>query len=320
MKKILLRTLISAAFLGLLFWLIRGDIPAIAQTLKNIDGGLLAVSIAISLFSVIILARRFQLIFAAEGISIKLTECSNLTFVGYFFNNFLPTSVGGDIVKAMCAARITQHPVKAVTTVLMDRIFGLFTFIMIPSISLLFFLKRIQNPLVPIITYSLLVVSIFCFVLIFNRKAARKFKFVEHFLNWFHLGEKVRKIYDGLHNFKNHQGVVVQAMALSLAGQTINIFVLYVMALALGAHTSVIYFYLLVPVVHLISMLPSLNGLGIREGAYVYFLTPVIGRETSAALGILWLGMLLLLSIIGGIIYLVRHDYHVQFGIKEVAG
>ena len=319
MKKILLRTLISAAFLGLLFWLIRGDIPQIVQTLKGIHRGLLALSVAISLFSILILARRLQLIFGAEGIPITLAETSNLTYVGYFFNNFLPTSVGGDIVKVMCASRITRHPVKSVTTILMDRIFGMFTFIMIPSASLLFFLKEIKNPLVPTITYSLLAVSIFCFVLLFNRKAARKFKFIEHFLNWLHIGEKVRKIYDGLHNFKNHKGVVVQAMALSLTGQSINIFVLYVMARALGVHVSVMYFYLLVPVVQLISMLPSLNGLGIREGAYVYFLTPVVGREIATALGILWLGMLFLYSLIGGIIYLVRHDYHVEFKKAAVA-
>lgn len=313
MRKILLRTLISVAFLGLLFYLVRGDIPQIQSVLKNMNRGLLFLSVVISLFSVMILARRLQLIFAAEDIPIRLMEASNLTYVGYFFNNFLPTSVGGDIVKAMCAARITRHPVKSVTTVLMDRIFGLFTFILIPSFSFLFFLKRIENPLVPMIIYSLLAVSFLCFLLLFNRGIARKFKFIEHFLNWFHLGDKVRKIYDGLHNFKNHKAVIAQAMLLSLAGQSINIFVLYLMALALGAHTPIIYYYFLVPVVHLISMLPSLNGLGIREGAYIYFLTPYIGREYAAALGILWLGMLLFLSVIGGIIYLIRHDYHVQF-------
>jgi hypothetical protein len=60
-------------------------------------------------------------------------------------------------------------------------------------------------------------------------------------------------------------------------------------------------------------MLPSLNGLGIREGAFIYFLTPYMGKEYAAALGILWLGLLILLSVIGGAIYLIRHDYHIRF-------
>ncbi|MBI4353492.1 MAG: hypothetical protein HY593_06190, partial [Candidatus Omnitrophica bacterium] len=41
------------------------------------------------------------------------------------------------------------------------------------------------------------------------------------------------------------------------------------------------------------------------------FLGPSIGREYAAALGVLWLGLLFLLSVVGGVIYLLRHDYHV---------
>ena len=124
----------------------------------------------------------------------------------------------------------------------------------------------------------------------------------------------LRQIYDELHDFRNHKREVFLAMMLSVAGQSVSIFLLYLLAVALGANTSTwLYFFLLIPVVHLISMLPSLNGLGIREMGYVYFLKNYIGAERAAGLGILWLGLLLLCSVIGGIIYLVCHDYHVQF-------
>ena len=313
MLKNLLRVLISLAFLGLLFYLMRNDMPHILQALKNVQKPLFLSLILIFLVTVVILAKRLQLIFMAEDVKITLLETCNLTFVGYFFNNFLPTSVGGDIVKAMCAARVTKEPVKSVTSVLMDRIFGLFTFILIPSLSFLFMANEIKSKVVPVIIYSFLVFSLLCFFLLFNRSLARRFSFVETLLNRVGLGQKVRKIYDGLHNFKNHKAVVAQAMLLSLIGQSISIFVLYGMAVALGANPSLLYFYLLVPVVNLISMLPSLNGLGIREGAYIFFLKSNIGTQNAAAIGILWLALLFLLSIIGGLIYLVRHDYHVRF-------
>lgn len=311
--KILLRVLISLGFLGLLFYLMRGDIPQIVSTLRNVNRPMAIAMVLLFLSTVLILALRLKLIFAVEDIKINLTETSSLTFVGYFFNNFLPTSVGGDIVKALCASRVTGSPVKSVTSVLMDRIFGLFTFICIPSISLLFIVKTMENSAVPTLVYSCLAVAVFCFFLIFNKSVAKPFKFIQTFLNRFRMGEKIRQVYEGLHNFKNHKAVVLQAMLLSLVGQSIGIFVLYGFALALGSRAPAIYFYLLVPVVHLISMLPSLNGLGIREGAYIYFLTPYIGKEYAAALGILWLGLLFLLSIIGGVIYLCRHDYHIRF-------
>jgi len=313
MSKILIRAGISLFFIVLLYWMVRDDIPVILQTIKNMNHGLAALATLIFLTAVGIMGFRLKLIFCVKGARISFFEACNLTFVGYFFNNFLPTSVGGDIVKAMCAARVTKNTVVSVTSVLMDRIFGLFTFILIPSISLLFFMRDINNRWVPVIVYSLLAASLLCFFLIFNRSVARKFHFIETLLNRFKLGKKMREIYNGLNDFKNHKQVVLYAMLLSVIGQSVSILVLYLMARALGSNTDLVYFFLLVPVVHLVSMLPSLNGLGIREGAYTYFLAPYMGRESAFALGILWLGLLILLSIIGGVIYLIRHDYHIRF-------
>lgn len=319
MRKFLVRTLISVFFIGLLFFMVRGDIPTITAVLKSINRPLLALAVGISLCTVLVLAKRLQLIFAAEDVKIRLLEVLNLTFVGYFFNNFLPTSVGGDIVKAMCASRITKEPVKSVTSVLMDRLFGLFTFVMIPSVTLLFFMKKIGNPAVPIMIYTFLGVAVLSSLLLFSRRVAKRFQFVGRLLDAVHWGEKVKRIYEGLHNFRNHKGVVLEAMALSIVGQSVNIFVIYLMSVALGARANPIYFFLLVPVVHLLSMLPSLNGLGIREGGYIYFLSPYVGKEYAAAVGVLWLGLLLFLSLIGGITYLVRHDYHLKFKQQEAA-
>lgn len=313
MRNILLRAAISLGFLGLLFFLVREDIPDILLTLKNMDHGIAASATAVFLSAVVIMALRLRLIFGVKAIPISLAESTRLTLVGYFFNNFLPTSVGGDIVKALCASRVTKSGVKSVTGVLMDRIFGLFTFILIPSVTLLFHLKNIGNPLVPAMVYSLLAASVACFFLIFHRATARRLRFVEDLANRIKIGPKLRELYEGLHDFKNHKQAVAGAMLLSVLGQSVSILVLYMMARALGSTVSPVYFFLLVPVVHLVSMLPSLNGLGIREGAYTYFLAPYMGREAAFALGILWLGLLILLSVVGGVIYLIRQDYHIRF-------
>ena len=315
MKSILFRSLISLGFIALLFYFMRDETPKVLAVLRQVRFPVLIVAILIFFSTVWILGRRLQLIFEAKGVPIALLDAVNLTLVGYFFNNFLPTSVGGDIVKAMCAARITKNTAKSVISVLMDRIFGLFVFILIPSITLVFFMKQIGNPMVPVIVYSLLAFSFISFFLIFNRGIARHFSVIEKFLSRFKLADKARQLYDGLHDFRYQKKVVAGSMLLSVAGQSIGIVVSYVMVLALGAHAPIIYFFLLVPVVHLVSMLPSLGGLGIRESAYVTFLSPYIGKEYAFALGILWLGVLFFLSILGGMIYLVRQDYHIRWNL-----
>ena len=312
MRKILSRALVSAAFIALLFYLMRNNIPEIVGAIRNANHGLIALAVSIFVASTLIFAKRLQLIFRAENIQVPIHELLSLSFIGYFFNNFLPTSVGGDIVKTLCAARLTKEPMKSVTTILMDRIFGLFTFVVIPSVSLLFFLKQIGRPRVVLIVYSFFAASLFCFALIFNRNLARKFGFVETLLKRVGLDKKAKRVYDGLHDFKNRKLLIFNAMALSVVGQLIGLWIIYLMGMALGAKTAMIYFFLLVPVIQLMSMVPSLGGLGPREVAYVTLLGPYIGKETAAALGIVWLGQLLIMSLIGGIIYLLRPDYHIR--------
>ncbi len=286
----------------------------IASTIKSADKPLLALSALLFLATVLILAKRLDLIFSAEDAKLGYVQAANLTFIGYFFNNFLPSSVGGDIVKAMCASRVTKEPVKSVTSVLMDRIFGLLTFILIPSITFAFVAQDVGDRRVPLIIYTLLAASVFGISLLFNRSFARRFSFVESLLRLVRLDVKARKVYDGLHGFRRHRWTGLGAILLSVAGQATSIYVTYLMATALGAKPSFMTFFMLVPVIHLISMVPvSLNGLGLREGAFVLVLKGQIGEHTALALSILWLAMLLLSSVIGGVIYLFRQDYHIQF-------
>lgn len=313
MNKNWIGPLVSCALIGLLYFLLKDQFPAIVSALKNGNHGLIGLAALIFLSTTVILARRLQLIFDAEDVKIKLRETLSLTYIGYFFNNFLPTSVGGDIVKAMCASKVTGQRIKSITTVMMDRIFGLFTFILIPSFSMLLLKDKI-DPRVPVMVYSFLTFSIIFFFLLFNRSIAKRFHIIENVFNKIGIGTKIRQIYDGMHNFRNHKAVVIQAMVLSMIGQSIGIFCLYMLAVAIGADKGVwMYFFLLVPIVHLISMLPSINGLGIREGAYIYFLKSYIGTEKAAAIGILWLGLTILVSVIGGFVYFIRRDYHIEF-------
>ena len=317
MKKFI-GVFVSLVFVGVLVYLMRDQVPAVIGVFKNGNRALIGLAALLFLAGMAFMAYRLKLIFQAKGMRVSFKETLDLTFIGCFFNNFLPTSVGGDVVKAMCASQITKHPVKSITVIMMDRIFGLFMFILIPSASLLLLRDQV-NPKVPVIVYSFLGFSAAAFFLLFNSSVAKRFHLVENLLNRIKIGSKIRQIYDGLHDFKNHRGIMVSAMALSVAGQSLNIFVLYLLAVALGADSStLLYFFLLIPVVHLLSMLPpTLGGLGVREGLYTYFLKGYIGTERAFALGILWLGLLLLSSLIGGIIYVARSDYHVQFNKKS---
>ena len=63
------------------------------------------------------------------------------------------------------------------------------------------------------------------------------------------------------------------------------------------------------PIVSVLSMLPSINGLGIRESAILFLFGPYIGYENALALSLLWFFMLFLAGLLGGLGYMAGVKY-----------
>jgi hypothetical protein len=71
-----------------------------------------------------------------------------------------------------------------------------------------------------------------------------------------------------------------------------------------------------VPIISTLSLLPSINGLGFREGSTVVMFGPMIGKENAFAVSILWLLVLLITSLVGGIIYGLSPQFKIK--LKEM--
>lgn len=315
MLKKHLHIFVSAFFIGLLFYLMRGEIPLIIQTLAAVRLDYVAAGIALFCVSSLMLAKRLSMIFGVQETSISYPQAVNMTFIGYLFNNFLPTAVGGDIVKAYCGYRITGEKLQSVTAVLMDRIFGLTMFVLIPCVTVLFIIQGLERT-IPITLYSVLILALGVLIILFNRRVAQKFGFVVDLLNKFKLGDKLVMLYDGMHHFKSHKKMIAEVSLISLGAQVLGICSVYLFIRALSADIDFIYVLLLTPVVHLISMVPSINGLGVREAGFVYFFKGTLGVHNASALAILYLFLLFFLSLVGAAIYVCRRDYH--FRLKEI--
>lgn len=133
MKK---RWLIGAAKYGIGFGLLgyviwrnwAPDPPALglAEVLQRpVQVGPLTLAIVLCVVSILITFVRWYVLVRAQGLEITLTNALRLGLVGFFFSTYLPGSVGGDVVKAFAIARQQQRRTVAVSTVIIDRIVGL---------------------------------------------------------------------------------------------------------------------------------------------------------------------------------------------------
>jgi len=302
---------VSISLLGILVWTARGHFSRIAETLIRTDLALFLLAIGLFIFNVLILSLRLNLLFRGEGLIFSLGKVLQLSFIGYFFNNFMPTAVGGDIIKAYYVHKQTRKTTKAFIAVFMDRFIGLFSFICIAVLALLFSWQRIDFALKKIILIFGLA-GIAVFILIMNDRIAKTLlKVFSKFKIW-NIGEKVSKIYRAVHEYKNKKGLIVGVIGMSIVCQCLYFTVVYLLAKALGADIMLGTIFLIMPVVSVISMLPSLGGLGLREGAIVGLFGPIMGTGIAFSLSILILAALLSLSLIGGIIY----AFAAQFKIK----
>src|SRR5262249_43135673 len=100
-------------------------------------------------------------------------------------------------------------------------------------------------------------------------------------------------------------GLVLLSAALSFVVQTANVMLVWLVGLAIGAPVPASYYWVLVPMVTLLTLLPSLNGIGVREGGMILFLKPLgVDESTALTLSFLWFSVFTAASLGGAGIYL----------------
>lgn len=300
----IIRITVSFGLLGLLFWLMRDDISEIWGTISGSNLNLIVLGLILVACNVAMLAVRLKIIFEGEDLTVTWREALQLTYVGYYFNNFMPTAVGGDIVKAHYASQANQKRMQSYASVMMDRVIGLYTFLMVAAVALLVDRGRFNVPVIRPMVFLFVLMGIAGFIMLTNKAVARFMRNLFGRMKMLKLGEKLNSFYDIVHDYRNRLDVVGKALLISIIAQSVYFFVMYLFFIALGVPVKLGNIFLVMPVVTFISMLPSLGGLGVREGAIVTFFAPLAGKDTAFAASLLLLSTFICSSIIGGIIYL----------------
>ncbi|MDP3791961.1 MAG: lysylphosphatidylglycerol synthase transmembrane domain-containing protein [Candidatus Omnitrophota bacterium] len=317
MKKLLstaLRAFVSIFFIILLLYIMRDKYPQILKALADTKGFVFLVGLLCFIAAIFIASIRLRLIVEAQNILITYKESVSLTFIGYFFNNFLPTSIGGDFVKAYYLSHKTDNKAGSYASIFVDRIIGLITMILMAFIALFFVKEGIVDNTIKYIVYFITFGSLLIIIFMTNDKLAKKFSFLLFLVK--PIEEKLKKLYNIVHNYKHHKELMYKSFAISFASQVMFFTSLGVIAFSLGARIPVKDIFVKMPIVGMMSLLPSINGLGLREGSTVALFGPLIGSDRAFAMSILWLVVLLCVSVIGGVIYALSPQFKIK--LKEI--
>jgi hypothetical protein len=121
-----LRWLGTLLALGLLIWLLSSQgWDKILSAFRQIDGWRLFLALGLMLLSRVAVAGRWYVLLRGAGERISLGLTTRITFAGLFVSNFLPTTIGGDVIRLGGALRFGISRAVALTSLIVDRLVGM---------------------------------------------------------------------------------------------------------------------------------------------------------------------------------------------------
>ena len=134
----ILRTSGSLLSLGLLIYLIsRQGWREILDSFAKIPVFVLAIAVGLMIVSRVAVSLRWYALIRSVNPQFSYLESLRLTLAGLFAANFLPTTVGGDVVRAAGVLKESEHRMDAVTSIAADRLVGLFGMAMLVPFGLI---------------------------------------------------------------------------------------------------------------------------------------------------------------------------------------
>jgi uncharacterized protein (TIRG00374 family) len=303
----LLKVLVS----GALIWYLLSEIEfsAVFASLKSAEPIWLLLSFITLGIGKILTSYRWQVLLKAQNIDISLKFLIGSVFVGQFFNSFLPTTIGGDAMRAYDTAAQSKESTKSVMSVFADRLIGVFALALLAIVALIF--GYLSNEDVSFYVIPVLLVFFICsfgMALIFNDSLVKVMDQALRSIKLAKIAIKLNDAYQSIHILRDKPRVLMIALIVSIVLQINVILFFYFIGVSLSLGVSLLYFTIIVPIAMIVLLVPfSINGIGIREGIFVLLLTE-LGVAPNDAIALSWIsfGLMLTQGIIGGIIFAFR--------------
>ena len=277
---------------------------------------LILLATLVHVLSVLLSVFRWRTILVNFDIHIDFSPLAKITFIGFFFNLFLPSGIGGDFFRAYYLSKRKDRGMSTtLTTTVLERSAGLCALLVIGT--LFASLENISVEGIPLLYVFLVFITLYLLgnLMLFHSWMHRKISF---FLRKRHLQQieaKMELVYGGLSRLLGNRSSMIMAFLLSLLIQLLAVVIVWIAALAIDIHAPFGIFLIFVPLINLSIMVPlTINGIGLRESLF-YLLFSQIGFpvEMAVSLSLVTFFVYLLTAIPGSILYsLYKREEHLD--------
>lgn len=296
-----LRIAVSVAMLAVLAWRAPDfELAALMPTWSAATAMWLAVAMLLTLGGIVLSAVRWQQVLHALGLPARLRPLVTLYFAGQFVSNVLPTTIGGDVLRVARLSKENGDTPDTFASVVLERLTG---WLVLPLITLF---GLLVNPglrelgratsLAAIIAVATLALLVGVLVAAEHPRLGGRFRAREGWQRF------IGAVHVGVDRLRRHPRAALSVIGAGLLYQFVLCLAALAAAEALGLSslglTALLAFF---PAVLIAQVLPiGISGLGVREGAFVIFLTPLgVPAEEAIALGLLLYLLNLAVSLLG---------------------
>ncbi len=289
----LIRIGISA---GLLIWLLhRYDFRGVVRYFADLNLSVWTTAFLMLMAAQVLSSVRWWILARTFSFPGRWPTYLGFYYVGMFFNLFLPTGIGGDLFKVHFLSREEGRRFLAAFTVVGDRLFGLIAMLILGGSAALVWPGLLPGPFTIFLAVSsLLIPAALAGLPLLQMLVRRIWPRAAHHL-------------DGLLALWRRPWQLIFVLVLSFCLQGLGMGAVALLGRGIGIDMPFPFYMAVLPLVALMTLIPvSFSGIGVREGAFVYFFgLKGVGAEPAFGLGLLFFSLYVAMSLVGGIAYAV---------------
>jgi uncharacterized membrane protein YbhN (UPF0104 family) len=307
-----LKLVVSIVLLSLLFSKI--DVARRCAIARRASLRWFAEALAVYAVNKIASTWRWHLLLRAQEVNLRRRWLLGSFLVASFFNNFLPSNIGGDVIRISDTARAAGSRTLAATVVLMDRVLGLMALIFVAAIgaSAAGAVHPAALPIWPMWLWAGLLAGAAASAPAVLAPVG--FSRLLQPLTGFHpewVGSRIDTLIEILTRFRARPGTLVRCFATAVFVQ--GTMVLYYFAVTHALHLDVALsdIAVIVPISFVVQMLPvSFGGFGVREATFsIYFSRIGQPIESAIAMSLIGQALIILFSLSGAAVYVSRRKH-----------
>lgn len=270
--KFALKIAVAAA---LIYFLLHTGLLKVDSLKELLNVQTVAVALLLVGINLVLLNWRWYWLLRSRGFSVTLGQTFALYLIGVFFNYALPSSVGGDVVKAYYLAREQKNRrVEAVLSVLIDRVLGLYSLLLLSLMSVAWDFQFVQaNPQIrwmAMLCGLLTLIMSACLTIGFSSRIDRALRLTTTLRKIPKL-HKIAELFEAMQLFGKQRSAILVSIVVSLVAQMFSIVFFAFIGSALGANISFPAYMFCVPLGFVAMALPvAPAGVGVGQVAFLF--------------------------------------------------